>query len=484
MPSEIDPFKKHLDSVEHHNGFPILQLYPLSSPKSITILPRNSEPSLVPLPHLLSLIPKCASLRELKQIHGYAMKTHIKDDISVLTKLINFCTSNPTTASLGYAHKMFDGISNPDIVLFNTMARGYARFENPLQAIVLLAQLLSSGLVPDDYTFSTLLKACGRVKASEEGKQVHCLAIKLGVNGNVYVRPTFINMYTACNDIDSARRVFDKISEPCVVTYNALITSYARNSQPNEALALFRELQERGLKPTDVTMLVALSSCALLGALDLGKWIHEYIKKNGFDQYVKAWSAMIVAYATHGHGFKALSMLEEMDKVKVQPDEITFLGILYACSHNGLVEKGYEYYRRMIHKYGIVPGIKHYGSSDSRIFELDDTHGGDYVILSNLCARSGKWEDVNFLRKMMKDRRAVKVPGCSSIEVNNVVHEFFSGDEVHSTSTALHHALDELVKELKLAGYVPDTSLVFHADMGDEEKKLFLDITCSCGDYW
>ncbi|KAI9073272.1 hypothetical protein K1719_044758 [Acacia pycnantha] len=553
---------------------PILQLYPLSSPKSITILPRNSEPSLVPLPHLLSLIPKCASLRELKQIHGYAMKTHIKDDISVLTKLINFCTSNPTTASLGYAHKMFDGISNPDIVLFNTMARGYARFENPLQAIVLLAQLLSSGLVPDDYTFSTLLKACGRVKASEEGKQVHCLAIKLGVNDNVYVRPTFINMYTACNDIDSARRVFDKISEPCVVTYNALITSYARNSQPNEALALFRELQERGLKPTDVTMLVALSSCALLGALDLGKWIHEYIKKNGFDQYVKvntalidmyakcgslddavsvfenmpvrdtqAWSAMIVAYATHGHGFKALSMLEEMDKVKVQPDEITFLGILYACSHNGLVEKGYEYYRRMIHKYGIVPSIKHYGCMIDllsraghldeaykfidelpikptpilwrtllsacgshgdvelgkqviqRIFELDDTHGGDYVILSNLCARSGKWEDVNFLRKMMKDRRAVKVPGCSSIEVNNVVHEFFSGDEVHSTSTALHHALDELVKELKLAGYVPDTSLVFHADMGDEEKKQiilrdvqrfhhFKDGKCSCGDYW
>ncbi|KAI9126265.1 hypothetical protein K1719_002686 [Acacia pycnantha] len=261
---------------------PILQLSPLSSPKSITILPRNSGPSL---------------------IQGYAMKTHIKDDISVLTKLINFCTSNPTTASLGYAHKMFDGISNPDIVLFNTMERGYARFENPLQAIVLLAQLLSSGLVPDDYTFSTLLKACGRVKASEEGKQVHCLAIKLGVNDNV---------------------------------------------QPNEALALFRELQERGLKPTDVTMLVALSSCALLGALDLGKWIHEYIKKNGFDQYVKvntalidmyakcgslddavsvfenmpvrdtqAWSSMIVAYATHGHGFKALSMLEEMDKVKV-----------------------------------------------------------------------------------------------------------------------------------------------------------------------
>lgn len=532
---------------------PILQSSPISSPKPATDSPRNNEPSLFPLPHLLSLIPKCSSLRELKQIQAYAIKTHFKDDVSVLTKLINFCTSNPTSASMDYAQKVFDRIPQPDIALFNTMARGYARFDDPLRAIVLLSQMLCSGLIPDDYTFSSLLKACSRVKALEEGKQEHCLAIKLGVNDNVYVRPTLINMYTACNDIDSARRVFEKISDPCVVTYNALITSYARNSQPNEALALFRELQEKGLKPTDVTMLVALSSCALLGALDLGKWIHEYVKKNGFDQYVKvntalidmyakcgslndavsvfenmrvrdtqAWSAMIVAYATHGHGFRAMSMLEEMNKAKVQPDEITFLGILYACSHNGLVEKGYEYFHSMIHKYGIVPSIKHYGCMVDllgraghldeaykfidelpikptpilwrtllsacgshgnvelgkkvirRIFELDDTHGGDYVILSNLCARSGRWEDVNFLRKMMKDRGAVKIPGCSSIEVNNVVHEFFSGDGVHSTSTALHHALNELVKELKLAGYVPDTSLVFHADIEDEEKELIL----------
>ncbi|KAI4314156.1 hypothetical protein L6164_027091 [Bauhinia variegata] len=531
---------------------PILQLSSLPCTNANTDTPRN-EVQLLPLPYLLSLIPKCTSLKQVKQIQAYTIKTHLQHDISVLTKVINFCTSKPTAASMDYAHHLFDQIPQPDIVIFNTMARGYARFDKPLGALQLFAQILCSGLLPDDYTFSSLLKACARVKALVEGKQLHCLAIKLGVSDNIYVGPTLINMYTACNDIDAAKLVFDKISEPCIVTYNAIITSYARNSQPNEALSLFRELQKTGLKPTYVTMLVLLSSCALLGALDLGRWIHEYIKKNGFDQYVKvntalidmyakcgslddavlvfenmcvrdtqAWSAMIVAYATHGHGFKAISMLEEMKKAKVQPDEITFLGILYACSHNGLVEEGFEYFHSMTHKYGIVPSIKHYGcmvdllgragrldeaykfidelpvkstpilwrtllsacSSHGnvemgkpviqRIFELDDSHGGDYVIFSNLCARSGRWEDVNFLRKMMKDRGAVKVPGCSSIEVNNVVHEFFSGDGVQFSSTALHHALDELVKELKLVGYVPDTSLVFHADLEDEEKEIIL----------
>ncbi|RDX92836.1 Pentatricopeptide repeat-containing protein, chloroplastic, partial [Mucuna pruriens] len=520
-----------------------------------TETPRHEAPTfaLEPSPSLLSLIPKCTSVRELKQIHAYAIKTHLHNNTNILTKLINLCTSNPTPTSMEHAHRMFDQIPQPDIVLFNTMARGYARFDDPLRAILLFSQALCSGLLPDDYTFSSLLKACARLKALQEGKQLHCLAVKLGVSDNMYVSPTLINMYTACNDMDAARRVFDKIDEPCVVAYNAIIASCARHSRPNEALALFRELQESGLKPTYVTMLVALSSCALLGALDLGRWIYEYVKKNGFDQHVKvntalidmyakcgslddavsvfrdmprrdtqAWSAMIVAYATHGHGSQAISMLEEMKKAKVQPDEITFLGILYACSHNGLVEEGFEYFHSMTREYGIVPSIKHYGcmldllgragrleeaykfidelpikptpilwrtllSSCSshgnvemgkqviqRIFELDDSHGGDYVILSNLCARNGRWDDVNYLRKMMIDKGAVKVPGCSSIEVNNVVHEFFSGDGVHYTSTVLHHALDELVKELKLAGYVPDTSLVFYADIEDEEKEIVL----------
>ena len=273
---------------------------------------------------------------------------------------------------------------------------------------MLFSDILCSGLIPDDYTFPSLLKACASSKALQEGKQLHCLAIKLGLNHNIYVCPTLINMYTEFNDVNAARRVFDKIVEPCVVCYNAIITGYARSSRPNEALSLFRELQASNLKPTDVTLLSVLSSCALLGALDLGRWIHEYVKKHGFDKYVKvntalidmyakcgslddavsvfenmsvrdtqAWSAMIMAYATHGNGSKAISLFEEMKRARVRPDEISFLGLLYACSHTGLVGEGCGYFYSMSDKYGIVPGIKHYGCMVdllSRAGRLDEAY--------------------------------------------------------------------------------------------------------------
>ncbi|KAK8546982.1 hypothetical protein V6N13_099727 [Hibiscus sabdariffa] len=374
----------------------------------------RTEP-LNPPQNPLSLLPQCTSLKELKQIQAFAIKTHLQNDHTFLTKLINFCTKNPTFTSMEYAHKLFDNISQPDVVLFNTMARGL-----------------------------------------------------FGLNHNIYICPSLISMYTECNDVDSARRVFDKMLDPCVISYNAIITGYAKCSRPNEALSFFRELQVKSLKPTDVTMLSALSCCSLLGALDLGKWIHEYVKKYGFDKYIKvstalidmyakcgsleeaicvfenmsirdtaAWSAMIVAYATHGKGYKAIETFEEMRKEGVQPDEITFLGLLYACSHNGLLDEGWRFFYSMSDKYRIFPGIKHYGcmvdllartgrldeaykfidelpikptpilwrtllaacsshgdvelgkSVIKRIFELDDSHGGDYVILSTCVQELG-----------------------------------------------------------------------------------------------
>ncbi|KAF8116998.1 hypothetical protein N665_0012s0015 [Sinapis alba] len=509
----------------------------ISSPSLISSFP-HKETITNPLktntlnpPNPILQISRCTSLRELMQIHAYAIKSHLHNhkDLSFITKLINFCTESPTESSLSYARNLFDAMSEPNIVSFNSIARGYSRsMMNPIESFTLFVGVLEGGMLPDHYTFPSLLKACAAAKGFGEGRQLHCLSMKLGLDDDIFVCPTLINMYTECGDVDAARRVFDGIIEPCVVSYNAMITGYARRNRPNEALSLFRDMQGKNLKVNEITLLSVLSSCSLLGSLGLGKWIHEYAKKHGFCKYVKvntalidmfakcgsledavslfekmrdkdtpAWSAMIVAYANHGEAEKSMLMFERMRSESVQPDEITFLGLLIACSHTGLVEEGREYFSRMVNVFKIVPSIKHYGSMvdllgraghlddayrfidtlpisptpllwrillsscsshndlelaekvSERIFELDDSHGGDYVILSNLYARNKKWEYVDSLRKVMKDRRAVKVPGCSSIEVKNVVHEFFSGDGVNvkSTPTKLHRALDEMVKK-------------------------------------
>ncbi|KAL1126037.1 hypothetical protein V6Z11_A13G084600 [Gossypium hirsutum] len=265
----------------------------ISPPKSKFNEKISRFETLNPPQNPLSLLPKCTSLKELKQIQAFTIKTHLQNDLNFLTKFINFCTKSPTFNSMEYAHKLFDNISQPDVVLFNTMARGYSRSNTPIQAIPLFSQLLSFGFLPDDYTFPSVLKACSSAKALKEGKQIHCLVIKLGLNHNIYICPSLISMYTECNDVDSARRVFDKMLDPCVISYNAIITGYAKCSRPNEALSLFRELQVKSLKPTDVTMLSVLSCCALLGALDLGKWMHEYVKKNGLDKNIKVSTALI-----------------------------------------------------------------------------------------------------------------------------------------------------------------------------------------------
>ncbi|XP_020091026.1 pentatricopeptide repeat-containing protein At2g02980, chloroplastic [Ananas comosus] len=503
-------------------------------------------------PPLFSLLPQCTAISELKQLHALAIKSQLHHHPSFLTRFITHLTRRPDPSLLRYACHLFDRIPQPNLILYNAMSRGYSRSDDPFRSISLFVAMVENGICPDDYSFPSVLKACAGAQAAEEGRQAHAFAVKCGVVDNIYVRPTLINMYAECGDLRAARVLFDGMDDQCVVSYNSMITASVRRSRPSAALALFREMQAKGIKPTDVTLLSVLSACTLLGALELGKWIHEYVKKNGFDSYMKvntalidmyakcgsledaihvfqgmssrdtqAWSAMIVAYAIHGHGSKAISMFNEMKREGIKPDDITFLGVLYACSHAGMVDEGLCFFDSM-NKHGLIPGIKHYGcvidllarsgqlkkayefvdnlpvkptpilwrtllsacgghgevdigkKVFERILELDDSHGGDYVIFSNMCANGGRWEEVNRIRKIMGERGVVKVPGCSSIEVDSTVHEFFSGDGMHPQSREARKMVDEMMEQLKLVGYLPDTSKVFHVDMGEEEKEASL----------
>ncbi|XP_020270458.1 pentatricopeptide repeat-containing protein At4g21065 [Asparagus officinalis] len=340
-----------------------------------------------------------------------------------------------------------------------------------------------------------------------------------------------------------------------VVTWNSVINGFSLNSRPNEALTLFRRMvAEEDAEPDGFTMVSLFCACAELGALALGRRAHVYSFKRGLcagnahvgnamiDLYAKcgsvwdakkvfdemgdtknvvSWTSLIVGLAVNGFGGEALELFGAMERERLRPTEITLVGVLYACSHCGLVDKGFCYFDRIKEEYGILPKIEHYGcmvdllgragcveeahdyvkrmpmepnaviwrtllgacsmhkklslgeTAWSKLKELDPGHSGDYVLLSNLYASVGRWRDVQKLRRNMFNGGVKKTPGYSLLEIGNRVHEFVMGDRSHPQSDEIYDKLEEVAKRLRKEGYVPKTSNVL-ADIEEEEKETAL----------
>lgn len=465
-------------------------------------------------------------------------------DLFLATKLVNFYS---VCDSLRNAHLLFDRIPKSNLFLWNVLIRGYA-WNGPYEAAIsLYHQMLEYGLAPDNFTFPFVLKACSALSAIEEGRNIHEHAIRSGWETDVFVGAALIDMYAKCGCVRSAREVFDKIEERDAVLWNSMLAAYSQNGHPDESLALCSEMALAGLRPTEATLVTVISASADIAALPQGKELHGFSWKHGFesndkvktalvDMYAKcgsvkvarnlferlkekrvvSWNAIITGYAMHGHANEALDLFEEM-KEKSLPDHITFVGVLAACSHGGLLDEGWIFFESMVRDYRIVPTIQHYtcmvdllghcGRLDEaynlimqmrampdsgvwgallnsckihgnvelgevaleKLIELDPDDSGNYVILSNIYAQAGKWEGVARLRKLMIDRGIKKGTAYSWIEVKNKVYAFLSGDTSHPDSDAIYTELKRLEGRMKEAGYVPDTGSVFH-DVEDDEK--------------
>ncbi|KAM3386004.1 hypothetical protein ACQJBY_009576 [Aegilops geniculata] len=331
------------------------------------------------------------------------------------------------------------------------------------------------------------------------------------------------------------------------------MNGFAVNGRPNEVLTIFRETFEVDLMPDGFTIVSVLNACAEIGALALGRRVHVFVSKVGLvgnrhvgntliDLYAKcggvedarkvfeemgvgrtvvSWTSLIVGLAGNGFGKDALELFGLMEREKLIPTDITMVGVLYACSHCGLVDDGFRYFNEMKDKYGIAPKIEHLGcmvdllgragrveeahdyistmllepnavvwrtllgacamhkklelgeAAWSRLVELDPGHSGDYVLLSNLYAAVGRWADVHILRKTMVTHGVRKNPGHSLVEIRNSVYEFVMGDRSHPESDQIYLMLAEIAERLRRQGYVPHTSNLL-ADIEEEEKEAAL----------
>ncbi|KAK1360172.1 Pentatricopeptide repeat-containing protein [Heracleum sosnowskyi] len=499
-------------------------------------------------PSILQSCIKYKAIEPGRQLHARICLIGLGYDIKLATKLVNFYS---TCDSLKNAHYLFDRIPKGNIFLWNVLIRGYA-WNGPYQAAIsLYYQMVDFGLVPDNFTYPFVLKACAALSDIKVGRDIHENAIRSGWETDFFVGAALIDMYAKCGYVDSSREVFDKIVVRDVVLWNSMLAAYSQNGHPEECLTLCGEMALMGLRPTDATLVTSISAAADIAALPKGRELHGFSWRQGYgsqdkvntalvDMYAKSgslmvarnlferlkekrivsWNAMITGYAMHGHASEALYLFEQMIQV-ARPDHITFVGVLSACNHGGLLEEGRNFFESMKKDYRIEPTVQHYtcmidllghcGRLDEaynlimkmrmlpdsgvwgallnsskihgnmemgelaleRLIELEPDDSGNYVILSNLYAQAGKWEGVAKLRKLMTDRGLKKSIACSWIEVKNKVHAFLSGDTSHPMADEIYEELEKLGALMAEAGYVPNTAPVFH-DVDDDEKRRMI----------
>jgi pentatricopeptide repeat protein len=490
---------------------------------------------------LSSILRVCAALpasEQGKQVHTQAIKTGFESEIFVASALVDMY---PKCGSMEDASKVFDSMPDRDIVSWTAMMVGYAQNGYAAEALRLFCQMQDAGMKPNRFPIASVLSGCAGLGALEQGKQIHTHILKVGFDSDMFVDNALVDMYAKCGSIEEAQQLFDGMSDRDVVTWNAMIAGYAQNEHGEEALKLLHEMQWTNLKPNIFTFGSVLKACASLAALESGQRVHalvikSVIKPNAvigcalvdmyarcgsienarevFDTWPKedvvSWNAMIAAYAQHGRGKEAIQVFEEMQLLGIKPNEISFVSVLFACSHIGLVVKGWYFFNSMNRDHDITPGVDHYvcmvdllgrsGHLDEaeafvnslpfepnvlvwktllgacrvhcnieigkraaeHILRLEPEDHTTYILLSNIYASSNQWDDVAKVRKMMRERGVKKDAGCSWIEVKNRVHTFIAGDKSHPEAEKIYAMLETLTMQMKKAGYLPNMRYVLH----------------------
>lgn len=425
------------------------------------------------------------------------------------------------------ARDLFEGIPEKDVVSWGTMVDGYLQAGRLREALALYREMRHTGLRPNEVMVVDIVCSCGQARKLIEGRQFHGLAVKMGMNRYDFMQATLIHFYVANDQVglaylqfeegtkehvacwnaliaglmrngmvNHAVRLFSVMPQRDVFSWSSMISGYAQNGQHSSAVEVFREMVDEGFKPNEITMVSVFSAISGLSALKEGRRAHEFIYRNSipindnlgaaiidmyakcgridaalevFDQIrekatnVSPWNAIICGLAMHGDAEASLRIFADLQSRKMKPNLITFIGVLSACCHAGLVETGESHFRSMRAIYGLEPNIKHYGcmvdllgragrlneaeelvktmpmEADAVIWgtllaackmyentdigeraarnlaKVEPSHGPSRVLLSNLYADAGRWDDAFLVRRAMQNENLARSPGYSGV---------------------------------------------------------------------
>lgn len=441
-----------------------------------------------------------------REVHGYGLRREMHSDVYVANLLIDMYAKSGCSEKATYIFEMID---SPNIVSWNAMIYNYAQNKLEMDALALVREMVRNGEVPNPVTFVNLLPACARLAFGKKGKELHALSVRNGSIFDLFVSNAFIDMYVKCGHIDLARKVFDW-SQKDDISYNTMIMGYSQSQFCIEALNLFIEMREVGINYDMISFMGALSACANLSAFKKGKEIHcqvirrllsnhlfvansllhLYTKAGNFEiatrvfrniskRDVTSWNSLILGYGLHGEVDTVFRLFDEMPLDGVAYDQVSYIAVLSACGHGGLVNKGKFYFSQMLQDKNVKPKNSHYAcmvdllgragllteaeelikgmpfepNSDvwgallgacriygdiemasraaMHLFKLKPDNSGYYAVLSNMYAEVGRWEEADEIRRFMKDRKVKKNPGYSWVQSGNKVGTFVSGELVN-----------------------------------------------------
>lgn len=502
------------------------------------------EPDLMTMTSVISACEILGDERFGRAFHGYTVKTGFGVDVSVDNTLIRMYSS---VGNWKEAERVFKRIEFKDVVSWTAMISGYESNGLPEKAVETYEMMELDGIMPDEITIASVLSACTSLCLYDMGIRLHELAKSTGLISYVIVANTLVDFYSKCKCIDKALNIFYQIPDKNVISWTSIILGLRINSRCFEALIFFRQMK-LSLNPNDVTLVSVLGACGRIGALMCGKEIHSHVLRNGLgfdgflpnallDMYVRcgrmtpawnqfhiqkqdvaAWNILLTGYAQRGQGARTVELFSRMLHSKVEPDEITFISLLCACSRSGMVTEGLNYFESMKDVYCITPNVKHYAclvdllgragkvddafefiqkmpmKADAAIWgallnscrihqrvdlgelaarhisEMDKESVGYYILLCNFYSECGKWDDVAKLRRMMREKGVTVDPGCSWVEVKGKVHAFLSGENFHPETKEINAVLEGFYDKMKAAGLSePDSSSINEVEASKAE---------------
>lgn len=536
---------------------------------------------------LTTLLTLCANQRNDnrgRQIHAHIIRANIAKNIVLETEMVHMYAE---CGRLNYAKMIFNQMAEKNTYSWNSMIAGYEQNGQSEEAFQLFKQMQLNGIKPDCFSLASMLSSCATLSDSLKGKELHNFILRNSMAVEEVLQVMLVDMYAKCGLMDFAWKIYDQTVQKDVILSNAMVSAFVNSGRVDEAKVLFDRMEKRntaswnailagyankglkneslnhflGMLESDIecdvlTMVTIVNLCSSLPAPEHGEQLHSLIIKKGFancsvvldtalvDMYSKcgeikkartvfnnmneknivSWNAMISGYSKHGCSREALILFKEMQKGGISPNEVTFLSILSACSHTGLVEEGLRIFTSMQEDYNIEAKAGHYSCmvdvlgragrlEDAKefvdkmpikpevstwgallgacrlhndvdmgkvtaecLFELDPQNPGPYVTLSNMYAAAGRWKEVEDIRQMMKMKGVKKDPGVSWIEINGEIQIFHAGSKTHSRTEEIYSLLRYLTLQIKGLGYIPDTSCILQnsKDIKEEEEEEYL----------